>query len=100
MNRIFRFVSDPGHGYLRVKLEDLVKYGVEKKISGYSFKSDRFAFLEEDVDASTFFNALLDAGDTYELKTSYVNNPASCRRLPRFPESEEYVAYRKEMFGF
>ena len=100
MNRIFRFVSDPGHGYLRVKLEDLVKYGVDKKISGFSFKSDRFAFLEEDLDMSTFLNALLDSGDTYDIKVSTTNNPASCRRLPRFPESEEYVAYRKENYGF
>jgi len=100
MNRQFRFVSDPSHGYLRVKLDDLVKYGVDKKISGFSFASDRFAFLEEDLDAMTFLNAVKEFGDTYEIKESVVNNPASCRRLPRYPESPEYVEYRKAKFGF
>jgi hypothetical protein len=100
MNRHFRFVSDPGHGYLRVKLEDIAKYGVSKKISGYSFVSSKFAYLEEDCDAPVFLKAVKEFGDTPVIKESYTNNPASCRRYDRFPVSPEYGTYRKELFGF
>lgn len=98
--RNFRFVSDPGHGYLRVPLEVLKEYGVMFKISPYSFKSDKFAYLEEDCDMTTFVDAVREVGDDVKFKVSYTNNDASCRRYPRFPETMGYVEYRKEKYGF
>ena len=98
--RKFRFVSDPGHGYLRVPLDVLKEYGVQFKISPFSFKSEKFAYLEEDMDMATFIEAVRAAGDDVEYKVSYVNNPASCRNFPRFPETMGYINFRKEKYGF
>ena len=100
MKRFFRFVSDPGHGYLRVKLEDLVKYGVEKKISPYSFKNDKFGWLEEDIDAGTFLEAVKAAGDEPNITYVSINSDATCRRYPRFPATAEYEEFRFATYGF
>ena len=47
--------EDSSHGYLKVPLAELRKLGV--KISGYSYKHGRFAYLEEDLDLLTFAKA-------------------------------------------
>lgn len=96
----FTFISDPGHGFLRVPLTILEKYGVQFKISPYSYKSKRYAFLEEDMDANTFMDAVKAKGDGVELKVSYIDVPSSCRNYPRFEETMGYIEYRKEKFGF
>lgn len=51
--------NDPGHGWLRVKTEELRTLGIEDKITGYSYISDdgRFVYLEEDQDMGTFVKA-------------------------------------------
>lgn len=51
------FLSDPGHGWLRVPLADIAALGIEGEISAYSFIDGRFAYLEEDCDYGRFVNA-------------------------------------------
>jgi len=41
------FISDPGHGWLRIPLANLGGY----KPTVYSYYDDEFAYLEEDCDA-------------------------------------------------
>ena len=94
------FYSDPGHGYLRVPLAKLEEFGVRYKISPYSFKSERYAFLEEDMDANTFIEAATAAGETVEFVTKHLDHDAGCRSYPRFPETMGYIEYRKEKYGF
>ena len=48
------FISDPGHGWLRVPLADIAALGIETDISEYSFIDGRFAYLEEDCDYGRF----------------------------------------------
>lgn len=55
MKKVFH--SDPGHGWLAVKLSDLKMLGIESKISSYSYVKGKTAYLEEDCDASEFINA-------------------------------------------
>jgi hypothetical protein len=58
------FWNDPGHGWLEVQISDLKLLEIEKKISGYSYRKDGKAYLEEDCDASIYINALFpDLGD-------------------------------------
>lgn len=64
---VYEFISDPGHGWLKVPLADLPK-GFHP--SQYSFKDSQFAYLEEDCDASAF-HALRPGFDVREV---YVNN--------------------------
>jgi hypothetical protein len=51
------FISDPGHGWLRVPLADIVALGIEGDISPYSFIDGHFAYLEEDCDYGVFVEA-------------------------------------------
>lgn len=54
------FISDPGHGWLRVPLEDVCASSAIDHISEFSFIDGdcRYAYLEEDCDAPLYLNAL------------------------------------------
>lgn len=54
------FISDPGHGWLRVPLEDVCASSAIDHISEFSFidADQRYAYLEEDCDAPLYLNAL------------------------------------------
>lgn len=52
----FVFHSDPGHGWLAVKMNDLKFFGIESKISEYSYMKGDTVYLEEDCDAGMFFD--------------------------------------------
>ena len=79
------FYSDAGHGYLKVPLKLIKTYGLINKISGYSYKSKEFGFLEEDCDAPLFLKAVEDAGnkDKYVIEEKYVET-AACRNYANF----------------
>jgi hypothetical protein len=69
-------VTDSGHGWLSVPLEELKKLGIADKISAYSYITAKRAYLEEDVDAATFLDA---AGiDIKSIPTTY-STTAKCR---------------------
>ena len=53
----YRFISDPGHGWLEVPIEELLDLGIWDKISGYSYQKGGMAYLEEDCDAPLFIDA-------------------------------------------
>ena len=43
--------SDPGHGWLAVKLSEIKMLGIETDISEFSYIKGKTAYLEEDCDA-------------------------------------------------
>jgi len=96
----FVFYADPGHGYLRVSLKILERLGIMNQISPFSFKSNYYAFLEEDMDMTTFVQAYKADGQDAEFVVKNLDHEAGCRRYERFPETEEYITYRKEKWGF
>jgi CTP:phosphocholine cytidylyltransferase-like protein len=53
-NDIYVFVSDAGHGWLTVTIEELIDLGIAEKISSYSYVKENIAYLEEDCDAPLF----------------------------------------------
>ena len=55
--KTYKFYSDPGHGWLAVKIKELVDLGIVDKISSYSYMRGQTAYLEEDCDAGLFFVA-------------------------------------------
>ncbi len=71
--RTLRYISDPGHGWLEVKLADLHTLSCEFDISNYSYfrQPQGMAYLEEDVDASVFFTAAKAAGWEITVDESY-----------------------------
>ncbi len=83
------FISDPGHGWLRILLADIVALDIEGDISPYSFIDGRFAYhstvlttgLEEDCDYTVFVEAC-KAQDIPlpEIKDRYVERFAIYKR--------------------
>ena len=64
--RLVEWHTDAGHSWLRIPLE-LVE-PARDKISGYSYKDNEFAYLEEDCDAWAFLDywgmrSMVDAFD-------------------------------------
>jgi len=58
----YTYYEDPGHAWLQVSHKELNDLGIEKEISGFSYSKGDYAYLEEDQDATTFFNAFGDKG--------------------------------------
>jgi hypothetical protein len=54
MQKVFDFISDPGHGWVKVPTWILYNLLIADKISRYSYKRGEFSYLEEDCDASLF----------------------------------------------
>lgn len=52
------FYHDPGHGWLEVQYNDLIVLDIEGLISGFSYKNGNNVYLEEDMDAGTYIDAL------------------------------------------
>ena len=54
----YTFYEDPGHGWLRVELKELVILGIDSKISSCSYSDNiHYAYLEEDCDLSVWATA-------------------------------------------
>ena len=70
--RKFDFYSDPAHGWLKVKRQELVELGIESQISGYSYQKGDAVYLEEDSDAPKFTDAW-EAKHQIKLMNSQIN---------------------------
>ena len=55
--RKFTFISDPGHGWLKVPIKLLQQLGIAHKITAWSFQRTPYAYLEEDCDMQLFVRA-------------------------------------------
>jgi Leu/Phe-tRNA-protein transferase len=60
--KTFDVYTDPGHGWVKVPRKFLVELGIHKQVSHYSYQRGAFAYLEEDADATLFFNTLKTRG--------------------------------------
>ena len=54
MQKVFDFISDPGHGWVKVPFKVITDLCISEGISSYSYMRGGFAYLEEDCDASLF----------------------------------------------
>lgn len=60
--------SDPGHGWLQVKRQELAELGILDKISHYSYQKGDEVYLEEDCDYSRFIMRMKELGKSVEVK--------------------------------
>lgn len=67
----YRFISDPGHGWVEVNIDELRRLGITQSISRYSYQHKGNAYLEEDCDAAVFMDAKKAAGEPVELVEVY-----------------------------
>ena len=86
MSKVYKFYSDPGHGWIAVKMSELVRLNIHNNISGYSYVKGATVYLEEDGDATTFAEAKKTAGEAYEWLRKNTNKNSPIR---------SYASYRK-----
>ena len=58
----YTFYEDPGHGWLKVPMGELIELGIAGKITSCSYRDDDSAYLEEDCDLTMFLVAKLSDG--------------------------------------
>ena len=81
----YRFISDPGHGWLEVPLAELSILPYPP--SSYSYRNDGFAYLEEDCDAPLFLRAKFgdESSDWHKNLVDVYEASTAIRGYARFP---------------
>src|SRR5690606_23104266 len=64
----FRFMSDPGHGWLEVPVSVVRDLGIAEQISPFSYRNGGIAYLEEDCDMQVFVQAMRKKGCHFTIK--------------------------------
>jgi len=78
------FYEDPGHGWLAVPYRKLVKLGIHRNISPFSYRSKGTVFLEEDVDMGIFLRAAYKAGLAIIIIRNHTNRQSKIRKKPDY----------------
>lgn len=78
-NLKLNYFTDPGHGWVSVKLQTLKDLGIEDKVSYYSYMRGSSAYLEEDCDLGLLYQACDARGITIDLKTKHTNKRSPIR---------------------
>ena len=77
--RKFVAYEDPGHGWVKVPYTLLVKLGIEKTISSYSYQRGDFVYLEEDCDYTKFYDAMSNNDIVIQLVSKHTNKQSKIR---------------------
>jgi hypothetical protein len=80
MKKVYDFYADPGHGWLKVKLSELVKLNILHEISQYSYIRKDDVYLEEDCDLSVFMKA---KGIDIKFREHHSNKSSKIRNYNR-----------------
>jgi hypothetical protein len=70
----YKFIEDPGHGWLEVERLEIERLCLEDQISRYSYVRGAKVYLEEDCDAAVFIRAKTARGETVETVSVYQEN--------------------------
>ena len=77
-----KFHQDPGHGWLCVKRSELEDLGIANRITSFSYQRNQSVYLEEDLDYTTYHDALRARGIELEQVDGRVfNKPHPIRRF-------------------
>lgn len=81
--RIYKFHTDPGHGWLQVERGELERLEIADQISAYSYESKNglTVFLEEDCDASAFKRAKDLMCEEFDTETRHVDYDHPLRNM-------------------
>jgi hypothetical protein len=70
----YKFIEDPGHGWLEVERLEIERLCLEDQISRYSYVRGAKVYLEEDLDAAVFIRAKTSRGEPVEMVSVYQEN--------------------------
>lgn len=89
MTKTYPFYSDSGHGWLRVPMTMVHNLGIARLISSYSYVNGKFAYLEEDLDASIFTDALTASNIKFKFKYHSCDGRSRIRTYDSYKPSKE-----------
>ena len=78
-NLSLSYFTDPGHGWVSVKIKTLVSLGIADKISTYSYMRGASAYLEEDCDLGLLYSKCDALGIKIDLKPKHTNKRSPIR---------------------
>lgn len=94
----YQYISDPGHGWVGVRLSELRELGIVAKITPYSYidrsTPDPLVWLEEDCDLSTFVRAKWPTDSSAQFNANVTHRDVdrtNIRRMPSFDATRELV---------
>lgn len=76
--------NDGGHGWYAVKRKKLETMGILNNVSGFSYERGETVYLEEDCDASLFFNALSETEKQQIIVINSYQDRSPVRGYSRF----------------
>lgn len=82
--RNFHVYGDGGHAWCKVPVSSLEALDLVDKITPYSYLLGKYAYLEEDQDATTFIDALVDKGIPFTFTTHHTDRLSAIRNYPSF----------------
>jgi hypothetical protein len=87
--KTYKFYADPAHGWMAVKLTELIQLGLVDQISSYSYIKGSTAYLEEDWDTYLFLSAYKAKYST-EAKSTYLHtdNRSPIRNYEKYNASK------------
>lgn len=88
MIKTYDFYADPGHGWAKVKISELVALGIHNTISAYSYKKGDYAYLEEDCDLTRLYEAQKARGVEVKLREHVARE-----RYSRIRNYDRYVKF-------
>jgi len=83
----YNWISDPGHAWLEVSLDEIYALNIQDQISRYSYIRGERVYLEEDCDAGIFIEALKARIPTWEeirFTQTSLDYDAPCRMFRRW----------------
>lgn len=81
--RVYDFIEDSGHGWVKVPKPLLMDLEIYKDISSFSYEKDNYVYLEEDCDYSLFHHAMKRFELEYTTTSVYIDGYCYVRNLGR-----------------
>ena len=88
---IYEYHTDPSHGWLRVSYLELVRLGIEDKISDCSYMRGTFAYLEEDCDAAVFIDAMCKINEAYKVDCKHTDDDSKVRSMYPYGKRQDIL---------
>jgi hypothetical protein len=80
----FVYYTDPGHGWVKVSRQLLLKYNIADKISCFSYQRGNTVYLEEDCDLGHLDSALTEQGIKIDLINRHTNRSSKIRNYQHY----------------
>ena len=100
----YDFISDPGHGWLKVPRSEVNSLGIGPKVSSCSYEQGDYVYLEEDCDAGRYISHCNPCGlpadtefDHVDHKTDYNTGVRSFDRYDESVAATRYYEMQKEV---